>query len=148
MRQGVSCVIFNFDIRPHDLTQKEQAPPSVTTMLDVLQCALCLCAAYSLPEPDVVNIFTIVSPWILPAPSVPIHYVQLSPNCPLPCRVQDSTQAHTVRNFLIDQKLERAALQPTEDDALTMMRGPLASRRIINVAWSRGGEKAYNKCVF
>jgi hypothetical protein len=38
MRQGVSCVVFNFDIQPHDLTQKEQAPPSVLTMLDVLQC--------------------------------------------------------------------------------------------------------------
>lgn len=38
LRQGVSCVVFNFDIQPHDLTQKEQAPGSVTTMLDVLQC--------------------------------------------------------------------------------------------------------------
>ena len=40
LRQGVSCVVFDFDIQPHDLTQKEQAPGSVTTMLDVLQCAV------------------------------------------------------------------------------------------------------------
>jgi hypothetical protein len=39
LRQGVSCVVFNFDIQPHDLSQKEQAPASVLTMLDVLQCA-------------------------------------------------------------------------------------------------------------
>ena len=38
LRQGVSCIVFSFDIQPYDLTQKEQAPGSVTTMLDVLQC--------------------------------------------------------------------------------------------------------------
>jgi hypothetical protein len=49
LRQGVSCVVFNFDIQPHDLTQKEQAPGSVTTMLDVLQCVVLidLCTAVS-----------------------------------------------------------------------------------------------------
>ena len=40
LRQGVSCIVFSFDIQPYDLTQKEQAPGSVTTMLDVLQCGL------------------------------------------------------------------------------------------------------------
>lgn len=44
-RCQVSCVVFNFDIAPHDLTQKEQAPTEVTTMLDVLQCASLVCAA-------------------------------------------------------------------------------------------------------
>ena len=61
------------------------------------------------------------------------------------CRVQDSTQAHTVRNLLIDQKLERAALLPSEDEALRMMRGPLGQRKVVTAAWSRDGSKAHNR---
>jgi hypothetical protein len=61
--------------------------------------------------------------------------------------VQDSTQAHTVRNLLIDQKLERAALLPTEDEALRMMRGPLGQRKVVTAAWSRDGSKAHNRCA-
>ncbi len=36
---SVSCCVFNFDIPPHDLTQKEQAPEGVLTMLEAIQCA-------------------------------------------------------------------------------------------------------------
>jgi hypothetical protein len=61
------------------------------------------------------------------------------------CRVQESTQSHTVRNLLIDQKLERAALLPSEDEALRMMRGPLGLRKVITAAWSRDGSKAHNR---
>lgn len=63
------------------------------------------------------------------------------------CRVQESTQAHTVRNLLVDQKLERAALLPNEDEALRLMRGPLGRRRVITAAWARDGSKAYNRCA-
>lgn len=57
--------------------------------------------------------------------------------------MQQSSQAHTVRNLLIDQKLERAALLDSENEAMLMMRGPLGTRRIITAAWSREGSKAY-----
>ena len=51
-----------------------------------------------------------------------------------------------MRNLLIDQKLERAALLPSEDEALRMMRGPLGQRKVVTAAWSRDGSKAHNRC--
>ena len=50
-----------------------------------------------------------------------------------------------MRNLLIDQKLERAALLPSEDEALRMMRGPLGQRKVVTAAWSRDGSKAHNR---
>jgi len=50
-----------------------------------------------------------------------------------------------VRNLLIDQKLERAALVESEEDAMRLMRGPLGSRKIVTAAWSTEGSKAYHR---
>lgn len=50
-----------------------------------------------------------------------------------------------MRNLLIDQKLERAALVESEEDAMRLMRGPLGSRKIVTAAWSTEGSKAYHR---
>ena len=70
------------------------------------------------------------------------------------CRVQPSSQAHTVRNTLIDQRMERAALVASEQDALELIRNPNFGQArsrgqpaLLASAWSKDGAKAYRRCV-